>query len=164
MKIMYALEVGLLIAAYAWKRREENLHVWNNKHDLDESWRTEGKYNTLWREGAIEIRIDCCFISGVGWEVGCHVENHELVRLREEGGKVRGLLEGGREGPSCQLASSNQRAAGTSSAQGALWQFWALGHFWALLGKKKEDGLPFNSRPCGLSPCCSGEICDRMFN
>ena len=63
MKIMYALEVGLLIAAYAWKRREENLHVWNNKHDLDESWRTEGKYNTLWREGAIEIRIDSYFIS-----------------------------------------------------------------------------------------------------
>ena len=52
--------------------------------------------------------------------------DHELVRLREEGGKVRGLLEGGREGPSCQLASSNQRAAGTSSARGALGQFWAI--------------------------------------
>ena len=45
MKIMYALEVGLLIAAYAWKRRKENLHVWNNQHNLDESWWTEGGSN-----------------------------------------------------------------------------------------------------------------------
>ena len=47
----------MLFAAYAWKRRQETLLVWNNKHNLDESWRTEGKYNTLWREGANDIRI-----------------------------------------------------------------------------------------------------------
>ena len=92
---LYAWKLGLLNAANAWKCLEEKMPVWNYKSNL-ESWRTEEKYNSRWREGAIDIRIDCYFIPGVGWEVGCHVENHELVRLREEGGKVRGLLEGGR--------------------------------------------------------------------
>ena len=56
----------MLFAAYAWKRREETLLVWNNKQNHDESWRTEEKYNTIWSKEAIEIRIDCYSIAGVG--------------------------------------------------------------------------------------------------
>ena len=54
------------------------------------------------------------------------------MRLREEGGKVRGLLEGGRAPVASWPPATNE----TSSAEGALGQFWALLNTWALLGKK----------------------------
>ena len=88
------------------------------------------------------------------------------MRLREEGGKVRGLLEGGRA-PVASWPPATNEQPGHLLLKEHFGQFKHLGnfeHFWTLLGKKKKDGLPFSSRPCGLSPCCSGDVCDRIFN